>query len=361
MAEGILTLNPITPERDVDKLGGPGYIEAPLGAGIGLALANMFKKRGIGDNNPPSSIEEEKPPQQEPPEGPNLGTEIADTLATEAVKKLADRRKEKDKSGVQLPTSLTTENFLKPKLLDNMLKLQGGIEGHRKLFEKDPDTGFSAAPMPGSTKKKMYNELSEIIDDKYNLSKFPEGESPETVTEERLKYLQNTSSKRFQAIDYIVSAAYDVIEGPTKGFNQSDTMFVTDDEGLPMAAAKIELKFSGPGTYSKDALTITEMGSIFRNAGDQLFNDIIQKAKDEGKRFVVAEDLTSESALQALKDRGFKTPTRKDTKKFKGRRIRRPSGRSVFQKNLVLDLGALEKKAYGGFIDKPLTGGMRDI
>ena len=54
MAEGILTLNPISPERDPDKLGGPGYIEAPVGAGIGLALANMFKKRGIGDNNPPS-------------------------------------------------------------------------------------------------------------------------------------------------------------------------------------------------------------------------------------------------------------------------------------------------------------------
>ena len=49
----------------------------------------------MGDNNPPSPMEKEKPPQQEPPEGPNLGTEIADTLATEAVKKLADRKKEK--------------------------------------------------------------------------------------------------------------------------------------------------------------------------------------------------------------------------------------------------------------------------
>jgi len=124
-------------------------------------IASVFERRGIGDNNPPSPIEEEKPPQKEPPKEPNVGEEILTNLATRELEK-----KVKDKSGVQLPTSLTTENFLKPKLLDNMLKLQGGIEGHRKLFEKDPDTGFSAAPMPGSTKKKMYNELSEIIDDK---------------------------------------------------------------------------------------------------------------------------------------------------------------------------------------------------
>ena len=87
MAEGILTLNPISPERDPDKLGGPGYIEAPVGAGIGLALANMFKKRGIGDNNPPSPIEEEKLPQQEPPKGPDLGEEVLTNLATRELEK----------------------------------------------------------------------------------------------------------------------------------------------------------------------------------------------------------------------------------------------------------------------------------
>jgi hypothetical protein len=45
MAEGILTLNPISPERDPEELGRPSMIEAPLGAGIGLALANKFKDR----------------------------------------------------------------------------------------------------------------------------------------------------------------------------------------------------------------------------------------------------------------------------------------------------------------------------
>jgi hypothetical protein len=97
------------------------------------------------------------------------------------------------------------------------------------------------------------------------------------------------------------------------------------------------------------------------NAGDQLFNDIIKRAKDEGRRFVVAEDLTSEGALEALKKRGFKTPTTKDTKKFKGTKISRPNGKSAYQKNLVLDLGAPEKKAYGGLIGKPLSGGSRYI
>ena len=93
MAEGILTLNPISPERDPDKLGGPGYIEAPVGAGIGLALANMFKKRGIGDNNPPSPIEEEKLPQQEPPKEPNVGEEILTDLATRELEKKISKEK----------------------------------------------------------------------------------------------------------------------------------------------------------------------------------------------------------------------------------------------------------------------------
>ena len=87
MAEGILTLNPISPERDPDKLGGPGYIEAPVG--VGLALANMFKKRGIGDNNPPSPIEEEKPPKKEPPKDPE---NLLNLLGGTMVKKLNEMK-----------------------------------------------------------------------------------------------------------------------------------------------------------------------------------------------------------------------------------------------------------------------------
>ncbi len=63
-------------------------------------IATMFKKRGIGDNNPPSPIEEEKPPQQEPPKGPDIGEEILTNLAIKEVEK---KVKEKDDSGVELP------------------------------------------------------------------------------------------------------------------------------------------------------------------------------------------------------------------------------------------------------------------
>ena len=307
----------------------------------GIASMLNDKKRGMGDNNPPSPMEKEKPPQQEPPEGPNLGTEIADTLATEAVKKLADRKKEK---------SLTTQNFLDDKVMNDLLKMRGGsVEGFKELFKR-------AAPMPGSTKAKMEIELQKKLFDKYKINEYPEGESSETVNEFRKEYLEDTYHKRMSAIDYITSVVYDVIGNADK-----DAMLVVDEDGLPTAGAKVESKFANPKTYTKDSLTITEMGSVFRDAGDQLFNDIIKRAKDEGKKFIVAEDLTSEGALQALKDRGFRTPTTKDTKRFKGTKIRRPNGRTAYQKNLVLELDIPKKKALGGLIDKPLLGRSRDI
>ena len=89
MANGILTLNPNFPERNLEGEKLP-LIEAPVGAGIGLALANFLKdkKRGIGDNNPPSPIDEEKPPQQEPPEGePDLLPELTKQTAEEVIRK----------------------------------------------------------------------------------------------------------------------------------------------------------------------------------------------------------------------------------------------------------------------------------
>jgi hypothetical protein len=312
---------------------------SPGTAGIISLFEN--KKRGIGDNNPPSPIEKEKPPKKEPPEGPNLGTEIGDILATEAVKKLADRKKER---------SLTSQNFLDDNLMNDLLLMRGGIEGYKK------NMGGEFPKMPGATKSKMEIQLQKKLFDKYKINEYPEGESPETVNEFRKKYLKDTYFKNLDAIDYITSVAYDVI-----GRADEEAMLVVDEDGLPIAGAKVESKFDGPKTYSKDALTITEMGSIFKDAGDQLFNDIIKRAKDEGKKYIVAEDLTSEGALQALKNRGFRTPTTKDTKRFKGTKIRRPDGRTAYQKNLVLELDTPEKKALGGLIDKPLLGRSRDI
>ena len=262
--------------------------------------------RGIGDNNPPSSIEEE-----------TTENITQDNFIT--------------KDNKSITNNLTTQNFLDDKLMDDLLVIRGGIEGYKKNMASD------FPKMPDSTKAKMEIELQEKLFDKYKLNDYPEGETPDTVTEERKEYLINTYHKRVAAIEYITSVAYDVI-----GTKDKDSILVVDEDGLPLSAAKIAVpgstKVNVSDVYHKDALVIVEMGSIFRNAGDQLVNDIIQKAKDENKRFVVAEDLTSEGALQAMKDRGFRTTTTKDTKKFKGKKIRRPNGRSAVQKNLVLDL-----------------------
>ena len=85
MADGILTLNPITPERDPDAERLP-IIEAPLGAGIGLALANMLKDKN--KENLPEEVDKEKTPQEEPPEGePDLLPELTKQTVEEVIRK----------------------------------------------------------------------------------------------------------------------------------------------------------------------------------------------------------------------------------------------------------------------------------
>jgi hypothetical protein len=315
-----------------------------------------------------TEVKKEEPPKlpEEPPKGPDIGTELATEAVTQATKKVLEDKKPNvskqtedivrgigdnnppssieeettvntaqdnfiTKDNKSITNNLTTQNFLDDKLMDDLLVIRGGIEGYKKNMASD------FPKMPDSTKAKMEIELQKKLFDKYKLNDYPEGETPDTVTEERKEYLINTYHKRIAAIEYITSVAYDVI-----GTKDKDSILVVDEDGLPLSAAKIAVpgstKVNVSDIYHKDALVIVEMGSIFRNAGDQLVNDIIQKAKDENRRFVVAEDLTSEGALQAMKDRGFRTTTTKDTKKFKGKKIRRPNGRSAVQKNLVLDL-----------------------
>ena len=72
MAEGILTLNPISPERDPDAERLP-IMEAPVGAGIGLALANFLKDKN--KENLPEKIDDDKK-KEEPPEDPDFIPEI---------------------------------------------------------------------------------------------------------------------------------------------------------------------------------------------------------------------------------------------------------------------------------------------
>ena len=149
MAEGILTLNPSFPERDPDAERRLPIIEAPLGAGIGLALANMFKKRGIGDNNPPSPIEEEKPPQKKPPKGPDIGGEILTNLATrELEKKISKEKNPEDKEAMKyLKETNEFYNNVISKANEKRPKLR--VENLPKLVEADKHFGAAANSFEG--------------------------------------------------------------------------------------------------------------------------------------------------------------------------------------------------------------------
>ena len=354
--------------KELGKVGTNKFLQTYGNEAFTSLNKTLMSRKNEEDKTPTVVNEDEtkQPQKQPPPEGPDIGTELATEAAVQATKKVLEDKKpdvskqtedivrgigdnnppssiEEEttenitqdnfitKDNVSVTNNLKTQNFLDDKLMDDLLVIRGGIEGYKKNMASD------FPKMPDSTKAKMEIELQKKLFDKYKLNDYPEGETPDTVTEERKEYLINTYNKRVAAIEYITSVAYDVI-----GTKDKDSILVVDEDGLPLSAAKIAVpgstKVNVSDVYHKDALVIVEMGSIFRNAGDQLVNDIIQKAKDENRRFVVAEDLTSEGALQAMKDRGFRTTTTKDTKKFKGKKIRRPNGRSVVQKNLVLDL-----------------------
>jgi len=95
MAEGILTLNPISPETDPEELGRPSIIEAPVGAGIAVALEKILNKKEDEEENLPAKIEEEKTPQQEPPEGePDLLPELSKQTVEEVIRKEIKEKQE---------------------------------------------------------------------------------------------------------------------------------------------------------------------------------------------------------------------------------------------------------------------------
>ena len=274
--------------------------------------------RGIGDNNPPSSIEEEP---------------------TDAVKQTDNI----------LGNDLSISTTLDDKLLNDLLVMRGGIEG----FNKKMSSEF--APMPGATKSKMEITLQEKLFDKYDIDKYPEGKTPENSTKEESDALRKKYNTQLQGIEYIVSVAYDAIgeKGVNKNINYGYPIFTLDNEGLPVAGAKIK-KFKKPSVdtsieFNKDnpgariknieALYITEMGSINSNATTKLLNKITEIAKENKIPYVVVEDLTSEEALKAFKKRGYEGTLKKEYKPFIGRKIRRSySNRLIRQKNLVLKL-----------------------
>mgnify|MGYP003120499561 FL=1 len=268
---------------------------------------------GIGHNQPPSAIEEQ-------------------------TKEL-------------LGENLTVDTVLDKNLLDELLVMRDGIKGFNKRMSS------SFAPLPNSTKSKMIIELQDKLFNKYNLDKYPEGKTPENTTKEEQEALKKKFNTQLQGIEYIVSAAYDAI--PREGTSAVDkvtkqdiangySVFTLDNEGLPIAGAKIKkfIKSHGGDPKGPDpkeerapAVYITEMGSITTNATSKLLNKIIEIAKENNINYVVAEDLTSKEALEAFKKRGFQSTLRKEYTKFKGRKIRRPTNnRLILQKNLVLKI-----------------------
>jgi len=311
-----------------EKVAPPGFQKAePLGIDI---LTKDIPKPGIGHNQPPSSIEDQPPSSIE-------------------------------------EKSLTTQDYLDDNILNDLLVIRGGIEGQNERME----SGF--APMPQSTKAKIEIQLQKKIFDKYGLNQYPEGETPDTVSEKRKEQLIRKYNNNIEAIEYLAGAAYDAIpkkEGEKKVTNleYGYPIFVTDDEGIPIAGGKIKLQTRFRGEYpgsgnitKKEALFIETLGSINKNATDLLFKEFKNIAKNNNLKYIIAEDIMSEEVIDAMKGRGFKSVSRKGFEMFKGRKIKRTTGRTKRQKNLVLDLGEIEKKAYGGLIDKPLTGGSRYI
>ena len=86
MAEGILTLDPMMPVKERNQQRLDRLIDPALGAGIGLALANMFKDKN--KENLPEEVDKEKTPQQEPPEGePDLLPELSKQTVEEVIRK----------------------------------------------------------------------------------------------------------------------------------------------------------------------------------------------------------------------------------------------------------------------------------
>ena len=244
-------------------------------------------------------------------------------------------------------SSLKTQDYLDEKIVDELLKLRGG----KQKFEESMKE--SMAPMPASTKNKMEIILQEKLFNKYKLNEYPEGESPDTVSEERKQKLINTYNKNLEAISYITSAAYDAIPGPNK-----NTVFVVDNDGLPIAGAKIG-KGDLLGNAAKEAIAIKEVGSINSNATNDLLKEVNARALANGKKYIVAEDITSQEAIDAFKAKGFEPASLKKYKQFEGKLIYRPSGgKRVKQKNYVKEVEGYEENTsnpVGSLVDKPLS------
>ena len=170
MANGILTLNPNFPERNPEGEKLP-LIEAPVGAGIGLALANFLKDKN--KENLPEKIDEEKTPQKEPPEDPDLLPEIATELIN---KELEDKAEHKfqymaNKEGGQTIGNKEIIVKLDKEIFNKYVKKLSNIktfEKHEKEFPNTYVKFFKREDLPEYKITKV-GQLGEEIDTEENI------------------------------------------------------------------------------------------------------------------------------------------------------------------------------------------------
>ena len=326
MAEGILTLNPNFPERNPEGEELP-LIEAPVGAGIGLALANFLKdkKRGIGDNNPPSPIEEEKPPQKEPPKEPNIGEEVlTDLAARELDKKLS---KEKDpETRRQIKYIKETNEFYEkeviPKANEERPKLN--IKNLPKIVEADKHFGAAAMKFSNYSEAQLiYMSPQEYLD----------------LTKRFRPEKQSKASKlNSDNIENLLKEGKELANIPFLNVTKvGDGYKVTGQEGIHRAIAfknlgydKIPVVIEGTGT---DEVAGVENKLYTATPKSYLYTE------DWAKDYIgfIPKSIQSDGEVLLTKPEDFYNVRTKE-KLFK-----------------------TEKKAMGGFIDKPLTGNSRYI
>ncbi len=382
MANGILTLNPNFPERNLEGEKLP-LIEAPVGAGIGLALANFLKdkKRGIGDNNPPSPIDEEKPPQQEPPKGPDIASDL---LAETAVRELEKRKNElgpipkstdRVKQGKEL---IEKQNLFKEKQMDLAVKKKkiydyfegvdtlydnewyGSAESIQKIINKQEDDIF--AYTYENNIFSQYNKerpIHEFFEDEYQggvgdlgnadaakvmagggMFRYGEGidafDAPEYYQEYKDKlvdYTIDTLGKEF--IAYRLTRQDEI--------DELLTLESSDDYGIK--------------SFSLDKNTALGFqylwSNYFTNRDGSPREDLVLIETPVDAESLVMRGKSNENEI--VVDGGWLEPDKMNFYDRKGNLLKQ-AVRGPLKK-----LKEPIKKAYGGFIDKPLTGNSRYI
>ncbi|NND23390.1 MAG: hypothetical protein HKN86_01735 [Acidimicrobiia bacterium] len=222
--------------------------------------------------------------------------------------------KTKDYEGPVLPTE---------KLDSSLIEKIGKYAG-------TPEDIAQSSKMPQSHKKKIFFALEEAIQEKYPTELSSEEENLEG-----------------EALFYLTQSVFDAYT--SNGKIPNNVVMAQDEEGIPLAAANLEFFPKGKVSFypkrkvkrvkTEPAIYIETIGSLNKDATENILNQIEKLADAQGIRYVVAEDLTSEAAEKAFEKRGF-IPAKKGF--FEGEQIKTADwrgGKTIIQKNMVLDLG----------------------